>query len=103
MWVDRYERRPDLRDECVAHYGAVCQVCEVDMAETYGELGAGFVHVHHLRPLALGEERETDPIRDLVPVCPNCHAMLHKGRPPDDPRTVSGLRSVVHGSREGDT
>lgn len=95
VWVNRYERRPDLRAKCVALQGAVCRVCEVDMGATYGELGAGFVHVHHTSPLARGGERETDPEKDLVPVCPNCHVMLHRGRPADDPRTVDELREVL--------
>ncbi|PAP75076.1 HNH endonuclease [Rubrivirga marina] len=99
VWVDRYERDPALRDACLAHYGSVCRVCEVDMAETYGPLGAGYVHVHHVRPLAAGGERETDPVADLVPVCPNCHAMLHRGRAPDDPRAVGALRAAVQSLR----
>ena len=95
VWVNRYERDDRLRDACLAHHGAVCQACEVDMGETYGTLGDGFVHVHHIRPLAEGEERETDPVRDLVPVCPNCHAMLHRGRPAAEPRTIEELRRAM--------
>lgn len=35
--------------------------------------------VHHREPLSeVRETHEVDPIRDLVPVCPNCHAMLHR-------------------------
>ena len=95
VWVNRYERDDQLRDACLAHHGAVCQACEVDMEETYGTLGNGFVHVHHVHPLAKGEERETDPVRDLVPVCPNCHAMLHRGRPAAEPRTIEELRRAM--------
>jgi hypothetical protein len=36
--------------------------------------------VHHLRPLAgLKKEYRVNPVKDLRPVCPNCHAMLHLG------------------------
>ena len=52
------------------------------MADLYGTLGEGVIHVHHLRELAsLGEEYEVDPIKDLRPVCPNCHAILHTSSP----------------------
>jgi 5-methylcytosine-specific restriction protein A len=39
----------------------------------------GFIHVHHIKPLAkLGSNYKIDPIKDLRPVCPNCHAVLHR-------------------------
>lgn len=80
--VDRRERDPALREACIEHFGAQCQVCDLDFGKRYGEdIGDGFIHVHHLRPLAEGE-RETDPVEDLRPVCPNCHAMLHQVSPP---------------------
>jgi len=48
----------------------------------YGTIGEGFIHVHHIKQLSdISEEYEVDPINDLVPVCPNCHAMLHKRKP----------------------
>jgi len=34
--------------------------------------------VHHIKPISeIGEDYLVDPVRDLVPVCPNCHRMLH--------------------------
>lgn len=80
--VDAYERDPNARRKCVAHYGAKCAVCSFDFEDTFGELGEGFIHVHHLRPLhEIKEEYQIDPIQDLMPVCPNCHAMLHRRQP----------------------
>ncbi|HEU5209888.1 MAG TPA: HNH endonuclease, partial [Longimicrobiales bacterium] len=68
---------------CVAYYGAMCRVCGFSFEDVYGYLGVGFIHVHHTRPLStIREEYRIDPIRDLVPVCPNCHAMLHRTDPP---------------------
>lgn len=64
------------------HYGATCVVCGFNFAAIYGEIGNGFIHVHHLKDLAtVGGEYEVDPIQDLRPVCPNCHAMLHVETP----------------------
>lgn len=77
--VNRYERDPKARAACIACWGTSCTVCILDFAERYGDLGAGFIHVHHLVPLSkIGKAYEVDPREDLRPVCPNCHAMLHK-------------------------
>jgi 5-methylcytosine-specific restriction enzyme A len=81
--VNRYERDPKARAKCIRKYGSTCQVCGMDFEKTYGAIGEGFIHVHHLKQLSeIGEEYEVDPIADMVPVCPNCHAMLHKRMPP---------------------
>jgi 5-methylcytosine-specific restriction protein A len=80
--VNRYERNRNARDECIRQKGTVCSVCQFDFGFFYGELGQGFIHVHHIVPVSqIGEEYEVDPIRDLVPVCPNCHAMIHRRNP----------------------
>lgn len=80
--VNAYERNRKARTKCIEHHGWNCAVCGYNMAELYGELGEGVVHVHHLRELrSLGEEYEVDPIEDLRPVCPNCHAILHTSSP----------------------
>lgn len=78
-----YERNPAARRACVEHYGAVCAVCGFSFEAAYGEIGHGFIHVHHLIPLSSqGKAHHVDPVRDLRPVCPNCHAMLHSVDPP---------------------
>ena len=78
--VNVYERDGKARAKCIEHYGTRCLVCGFDFEETFGELGKDFIHVHHLKNLAsIGKEYQVDPIKDLRPVCPNCHAMLHKG------------------------
>jgi 5-methylcytosine-specific restriction protein A len=78
--VNAYERDRAARQRCIQRWGLSCVVCGFDFERTYGELGSGFIHVHHLRPLAeIGQEYTLDPIADLRPVCPNCHAMLHRG------------------------
>jgi hypothetical protein len=81
--VNAYERNPAARQACVKHHGTICAVCGFNFVVAYGEVGAGFIHVHHLKPLAsIKEGYKVDPINDLVPVCPNCHAMLHRRNPP---------------------
>ena len=91
--VNRYERDPAARAECLAHWGTDCSVCGFDFAAVYGSLGDGFIHVHHVNDLStLGEEYQIDPITDLRPVCPNCHAMLHRERPA---MNVDALRALM--------
>jgi len=81
--VNEYERNKKARIRCIAHYGATCSVCELDFGNTYGSIGEGYIHVHHLKSIAdIGTGYEVDPITDLRPVCPNCHAMVHKRIPP---------------------
>jgi 5-methylcytosine-specific restriction enzyme A len=76
--INAYERNPVARRKCIEHYGISCFICNFNFSEVFGELGEGFIHVHHLKPLSeIGEEYEVNPIEDMRPVCPNCHAMLH--------------------------
>ena len=91
--VNRYERDYKARDKCIEHYGLECTVCHFDFEDTYGELGAGFIHVHHLVQISdIRQEYLLDPIKDLRPVCPNCHAMLHKKNPP---LSIDELKKVL--------
>jgi 5-methylcytosine-specific restriction enzyme A len=86
-------RRLEARNACIAHYGAVCQVCKFDFSSTYGQIGNGFIHVHHRVPIvSVGAEYKVRPLEDLVPVCPNCHAMLHRREPP---LSVDELRAML--------
>lgn len=81
--VNVYERNAAARKICIDRWGCRCQICGFDFERFYGELGRGFIHVHHLKPLSeIGESYELNPIADLRPVCPNCHAMLHRTNPP---------------------
>lgn len=77
--VNRFERDGHARTDCIKHHGVNCSVCSINFADLYGDHGAGFIHVHHIVPLSTIDARyQVDPIRDLIPVCPNCHAMLHR-------------------------
>ena len=75
----RYERNPVYRNRCIAKYGCRCQICGFDFEKVYGEIGKGYIQVHHIVPVSTYEVAQTiDPEKDLIPVCPNCHAMLHR-------------------------
>lgn len=77
--VNAYERNPVARRECIKKYGYKCCVCDFDFAEYYGDIGIGFIEVHHLKPLnEINKQYEVNPLNDLRPICPNCHSMLHR-------------------------
>lgn len=94
-----YERSAPARATCLAYHGAICRVCAVDFKRRYGALGDGFMQVHHLRTLSPKDaDYVLDPVNDMVPVCPNCHAMLHRGR--ERPRSVEELRTILELARK---
>lgn len=80
--VNTYERSADARAKCISHYGYNCSVCDFDFEKVYGAIGENYIHVHHIVPLAeIRKEYVLDPIKDLIPVCANCHAIIHRARP----------------------
>lgn len=91
--VNKYERDPKNRKSCIKHYGPLCSACGFDFSATYGEIGSGYIHVHHLTPLSAhdGKALKIDPIKDLRPVCPNCHEMLHRVDPPYSIHQLKGF------------
>lgn len=76
------ERDSSAREKCINHFGCFCQVCGINFEEIYGEIGKNYIHVHHRIDLAHRDGEHTiDPKKDLVPLCPNCHAMVHTKKP----------------------
>jgi 5-methylcytosine-specific restriction enzyme A len=91
--VNKYERSAANRAAAIAIHGSVCQVCTIDFGSVYGPMGVGFIHVHHVIPISnYLDNYFVDPEIDLVPVCPNCHAMLHTTNPP---MALEKLRAVM--------
>ncbi len=92
-----YERNSEAREKCISIYGHRCFVCSVSFREAYGAIGENFIHIHHKRPLSeIREEYAVDPENDLVPICPNCHAMVHRKVPAMD---VGDLKAVYENMR----
>ena len=77
--INKYERSPNARQKCIEYHGVSCKICGMNFEEVYGEVGKGFIHVHHIKPISeIDKEYTVDYKNDLIPVCPNCHAMLHR-------------------------
>lgn len=89
--VNAYERNQKARQLCIKKYGCKCCVCGFDFEEFYGDIGTGYIEVHHIRPLnEINKEYVVDPFNDLRPICPNCHSMLHKAN-----ITIEDLKDII--------
>jgi len=100
----RYERDSRNRAAAIAIWGCECQACGLDFATQYGDIANGFIEVHHIEPISqLDPNTVIDPARDLVPLCPNCHAVAHRRSPPYSVEEIrrmlaSNLPSETHPS-----
>ncbi len=95
--VNAYERNPHARQLCIEKRGLNCIICGFNFQKIYGDIGEGFIHVHHLKPLSeLKNTTAVDPQNDLVPVCPNCHAMIHRKKPPYTIEEMQGKFNFIH-------
>lgn len=92
----RYERDPRLRLQAIAIHGLTCCVCGFDFESAYGEYAKGYIHVHHTQPISEYEApRVVNPETDLITLCANCHAVVHRRRTAT--LSIDELRSIVRG------
>jgi len=91
----RYERDPANRKKAIKIHGLECRVCNFNFEEMYGERGADFIEIHHRKPIYTfeGQAQTIDPHLDLVPLCSNCHRMIH--RRSDNVLTVEQLQEIM--------
>jgi 5-methylcytosine-specific restriction enzyme A len=95
--VNRYERSRINRALCTAVRGTQCAACGFDFGLVYGPLGEGFIFVHHITPVSrLGPGYIIDPVSDLVPLCGNCHSIVHRK---DPPLSIEELKTLLGSSR----
>ena len=96
---ETYIRNPKAREECIKAYNSEykCVVCGMNFVETYGEIGKEFIEVHHLFPISqTNGVHEIDPAKDLIPLCSNCHSMIHRL---EDPSDWQSLKQFFESSR----
>lgn len=94
--TNKYERNPVNRQLCLMANGYCCKICGFDFEKMYGSLGKDFIHVHHIEKVSSHKtEYLVNPVVDLIPVCPNCHAMLHREEPPMRPdKLIEIIKSI---------
>lgn len=91
--TNRRERNPIARQRCIDFYGLNCTICGFNFKAVYGEAGQDVIHIHHLARLgSVKEERIVDPVRDLRPVCANCHMIIHRRKVP---YTIEEVRETL--------
>lgn len=94
--VNKYERSSIAREKCIEFHGLSCSVCDLIFEQKYGAIGRDFIHVHHLTPISeIGKNYKIDYKQDLIPVCPNCHAMLHR-KLNDEYISIDKLRAIIN-------
>ncbi len=95
--VSRIERNPHLRKRVLEEKGVICHACGMSFEKIYGEIGKQFIEVHHIYPLSSTDEEQPNTTKDLVPLCSNCHQMIHrllsKGIRPE--KSLKELRRII--------
>lgn len=75
----RYERSVKNRLLAINKHGVNCMACGFNFEEVYGEHGKDFIEVHHIQALStLDKATMINPEVDLIPLCANCHRMIHR-------------------------
>jgi len=91
--VNKYERSSIARKKCIEFHGKNCMICGFNFESTYGKIGKDFIHVHHIVPMhKIDSEYTVNYKDDLIPVCPNCHAMLHRKK---DFLSIENLKKIL--------
>jgi predicted HNH restriction endonuclease len=95
-----YERNPFYRSRAIEIHGVTCMACSFNFEGKYGDLGKGFVHVHHNKPISESGPTRINPQTDLSVLCPNCHAMIHRKK--DRTLSMKELQELIrtHGPQK---
>jgi len=88
----KHERSKKNREAAIQKHGVVCFGCQKAMAEIYGKIADGYIHIHHVQPISEYSSARKPNINELVPLCPNCHAVVHLEKPPI---TIEQLQKLI--------
>lgn len=96
--VNAYERNIKARNECIEYYKRInngilkCEICGFNFTDVYGEEFKDKINIHHIIEISqIGKEYIVNPKKDLLPVCPNCHCILHCKKPAYTPEEVRNM------------
>ena len=94
LCTKRYERSRKARQACLAYHGYGCKICGMNFESMYGFQFREIIEVHHIVPVSqIGKNYVVDPIKDLIPVCSNCHIALHSK--PNGTYTTDELKNAI--------
>ena len=107
--LTKKERNPELRRKCIEYYKQLwngrirCICCGFDFGKAYGEIGEGFIEIHHVNPHHTFEGvHMVDPANDLIPLCSNCHSMIHRVEGQGKCMTLKELKDHYKGIKYND-
>lgn len=83
--VKRSQKLRNVALEHFTHNGVIkCDCCGFEFSSFYGaNYGKNCIEIHHIKPIFLYEEGNLvqtidQALQNLLPVCPNCHRVIHK-------------------------
>jgi 5-methylcytosine-specific restriction protein A len=89
----KHERNQKARKKCIEFYGYKCHVCGIVLSDIYGSVANDYIHVHHLNEISsIQHQYKIDPIKEMRPLCPNCHGIVHKKSPP---YTIEEVKELI--------
>ena len=90
----KFERNSKLREKAIEIHGVTCKVCGFNFEKKYGNIGKNFIEIHHIKPMYdIRKEILVNPQTDLIPLCSNCHKMIHRSK--RKPYTIAQLKSMI--------
>ena len=88
-------RSSKARNECIRLKGCYCNICGFNFEEKYGDIGKDYIEVHHITLISessiSNSYKGTNPKKDLIPLCSNCHSIIHRKNPPYSPEEIKLL------------
>lgn len=104
MHAQGYERNKEAREACISYFRKlhggelVCECCGFNFAKAYKDIGEDYIEVHHRTPVSQrGGDYVVNPQTDLVPLCSNCHSMIHRLGGQGDCMTLDELKLLYTG------
>lgn len=83
-----FKRSQTLRTFAIEYYKKndriSCYCCSFNFEDFYGpKIGKDFIEIHHTKPIFKYEDEDIEntlknAVKNLTPVCSNCHRMIHK-------------------------
>ena len=100
--VKKTQRSLKLREFAISKFtkkdGIQCIACGFDFKKNYGSIGEGYIEIHHIKPIFSFADNDfektlADAVKNLVPLCANCHRMVHRQN--KNQLTIKQLKKIL--------